>query len=84
MAAPRMPTPSTTACERLPGRVSRSASAMSAMMPPSPRLSARMMKITYFTATMMMSAQKKSERLPSTLARSRAMGWLPAKTSFIA
>ena len=40
------------------------ASAIIAMMPPSPRLSARMMKITYLIETMMTSAQKNSDRLP--------------------
>jgi Holliday junction DNA helicase RuvB len=38
------------------------------MMPPSPLLSARMMKITYFSVTTRISAQNTSESTPSTLA----------------
>ena len=57
IAAPTMPI-STTA--QRPRRVVllRMASAISARMPPSPRLSARMMTITYFTVTVSISAQK--------------------------
>jgi hypothetical protein len=36
-------------------------------MPPSPLLSARMMKVTYFRLTTIISDQKISERMPSTL-----------------
>ena len=61
-----------------------SESAIKAMMPPSPRLSARMMIDTYFTETTMISAQKNAERLPSTLPSFSGIGWLPAKTSFMA
>ena len=46
--------------------VPRSTSAMSAMMPPSPRLSARMMNITYFTDTTSISDQSTSDTAPST------------------
>ena len=38
-----------------------------AMMPPSPLLSARMIKATYFADTIIMSDQKISERMPRTL-----------------
>src|SRR5579875_1727848 len=45
-------------------RVARWASAIIAMMPPSPRLSARMMKVTYFTATTTTSVHSTSDRTP--------------------
>ena len=37
------------------------------MIPPSPLLSARMMNSTYFSETVMVSAQNTSERMPITL-----------------
>ena len=42
----------------------RSASVISAMMPPSPELSTRIMKVAYLTETTMISAQKNNDRLP--------------------
>jgi hypothetical protein len=45
----------------------RSASAVRAMMPPSPLLSARVMNRTYFSDTVIVKAQNTSERIPSTL-----------------
>ncbi len=61
---PKMPT---AYADREPfGRV-RCASAISAMMPPSPSLSARMMMVTYFSVTTIISAQKISDRMPSTV-----------------
>ncbi len=48
----------------------RWANAMSAMMPPSPRLSARMMTSTYFTVTVSISDQKISDRMPRISQRS--------------
>lgn len=54
----------TTPVRRCPGRMPRNASAVSARMPPSPWLSARMMKMTYFTVTVMISAQKISDSTP--------------------
>ena len=56
---------------------------MSAMMPPSPSLSARMMKVMYLTLTMIVSAQTTSDRTPSTLVSVGASACGPAKTSFI-
>ena len=44
--------------------VARWTSAMRAMMPPSPSLSARMMNVTYLTETMSVIAQKTSEMTP--------------------
>jgi len=46
----------------------RCASVISAMIPPSPSLSARMMMTTYFSVTMTISAQKISDSRPSTSA----------------
>ena len=45
----------------------RCASDINAMMPPSPLLSARMMKVAYFTLTTRISDQKISESTPNTL-----------------
>ena len=55
------------------------------MMPPSPWLSARMMKTTYLIETTMISAQNTSDRMPRTFASSIGTGWcaLP-NTSFSA
>ncbi len=57
----------------------RETSAVSARIPPSPRLSARMMSVTYFAVTMMISAQKMIDRIPSTFAGVSATGCSPAK-----
>ena len=43
------------------------------MMPPSPRLSARMIRITYLTDTTIISAQKIADTPPTTLAAENAM-----------
>jgi hypothetical protein len=48
---------------RLVGRIPRT-SAISAMIPPSPWLSARMISVTYFTVTTSVIAQKTSEMTP--------------------
>ncbi len=47
-------------------------SAVSAMMPPSPSLSARMMKVTYLTDTIIVIDQNTSEITPYTSPESRA------------
>ena len=44
-----------------------SVSAISAMMPPSPRLSARSIRVTYLSETIMVSPQKIRETTPSRL-----------------
>ena len=49
---------------RLEPADTRWASAMSARMPPSPRLSARMTRSTYFTVTIRINDQKISDRMP--------------------
>ena len=54
----RMPVPTETRC----------ASAINARMPPSPRLSACITSITYFTVTISTSDQNISERMPMTSA----------------
>src|SRR6185437_4546405 len=48
-------------------RVARCASAIIAMMPPSPLLSARMMKVMYFNATTISNVHNTNDRMPSTL-----------------
>ena len=81
IAPPNMPTSITPrAC---PGRfwTTCSARAVSATMPPSPRLSARVTKTTYLSETTTISAQKNSDRLPRMPASLTGTGWLPAKTS---
>ena len=65
--APNTPSNPTTYAERLPLSNVRWASAISAMMPPSPSLSARMMMVTYFTVTTSISDQNTSDRMPSTV-----------------
>ena len=55
------------------------------MIPPSPLLSARMMKMTYLIVTTSISDQKTSDRMPSTLCSVIGTGWcVPPKTSFSA
>ncbi len=56
-------------------------SARSARMPPSPRLSARMMKVMYFTTMTRMSDQTTSERMPSTLAGVGSTPWGPGRST---
>jgi hypothetical protein len=83
-AAPNRPMPTNTMRRRdWPGSPRR-LSASSAMMPPSPWLSARMMKAMYFSDTMMVSDQKISDRMPRMLAALRAMPWLGWKHSLSA
>jgi len=53
-------------------------------MPPSPLLSARMMKLRYFTTTTSVSDQKNRDRMPSTFARFGSMPCPGSKHSFIA
>ena len=50
--------------------VARRASAVSAMMPPSPSLSARMITMTYFNVTTSSSDQKPSDSSPRTVSAS--------------
>ncbi len=55
------------------------------MIPPSPLLSARMMKTMYLIETMITSDQNTSDRMPRTFAASIGTGWcVPPKTSLIA
>ena len=60
------------------------ASAISAMMPPSPRLSARMISTTYLSETTIISAQKMVERPPRIEAWVSAMPWSGENVSFTA
>ncbi len=63
--APMMPT-SVSALRTPVPTETRCASAISARMPPSPRLSACMISVTYFTVTMSTRDQKMRERMPRT------------------
>ena len=54
-----------------------------AMMPPSPRLSARRIKVMYLTDTTIMSAQKMSEMTPTTLLSLTASPWVGSNTVFM-
>ena len=65
--APKIARIPTTYAEREPRGKVRCASAISAMMPPSPSLSARMMIVTYFSVTTIISAQNTSDSTPSTV-----------------
>ena len=65
--APKMPRMPTTYAVRESLGKQRWASAISAMMPPSPSLSARMMMVTYFTVTTSVSDQKIIDSTPSTV-----------------
>ncbi len=57
------------------------ASAIIAMMPPSPRLSARMMNTTYLSDTTRISDQNTSDSTPNTLVSFSAMACGPWKAS---
>ncbi len=50
-------------------------------MPPSPRLSARMMKPMYLMLITMISDQKTSESTPKILSGVAGMAWFPWKAS---
>ena len=54
---------------------------MSARIPPSPRLSARMTNHRYFTVTTKVIAQKTSERIPSTFSWVAGTECVPEKHS---
>jgi hypothetical protein len=60
--------PSPTSHHRIVARFSmpRETSAVSARMPPSPWLSARMISVMYFSVTTISNAQTNAERMPST------------------
>jgi len=60
------------------------ASASSAMMPPSPLLLARMMRITYLSDTTIISAQKIADNPPSTFDVLSGMPWSGLNVSFAA
>ena len=63
--APKMPSAASTSCRPPPaGRARRRISVISAMMPPSPSLSARITSSTYVTVTMIVTDQKISETTP--------------------
>ena len=68
IAAPKMPRPTSHQRSRPWRSVPRETSAVSARMPPSPWLSARMISITYLSVTTITSAQNTRDRRPKTLA----------------
>jgi hypothetical protein len=63
-AAPRSPSATSFAVARLVGPSVRWTSATSAMMPPSPSLSARITNVTYLIETISVIVQKISETTP--------------------
>jgi hypothetical protein len=79
-----MPIPSSGTRHRGWPLIAESASAISAMIPPSPRLSARMMRTTYLSDTTIISAQNTVDRPPRMLAALSAMPWSGEKVSFTA
>ena len=48
-------------------------------MPPSPRLSARMISVTYFSVTTITSDQKMIDRMPMMFAADRSRRCMPVK-----
>ena len=64
IADPKMPRPTSHQRSCAWPSVPRDTSAVSARMPPSPRLSARMMSTTYLSVTTTTSAQKMTDRRP--------------------
>jgi hypothetical protein len=73
--APKTPSAaSTTAVRRLPGAPPRRIKVISAMIPPSPSLSARITSRTYVTVTMIVTAQKISETTPKMFSVDTATG----------
>ena len=54
-------------------------SAVSARIPPSPRLSARMISVTYLSVTTITSDQKMIERMPSTFSGASESWCVPVK-----
>ncbi len=66
--APKMPSATNAIfVRRPPGMPPRLISVISAMIPPSPSLSARITSSTYLRVTMIVTAQKISEMIPKTL-----------------
>ena len=64
IAAPKMPRPTSHQRSRPWRSVPRETSAVSARMPPSPLLSARMISTTYLSVTTITSAQNTRDRRP--------------------
>ena len=81
-AAAKIPSTPTIHTRRLEFLSASEISASRARLPPSPRLSARMIKVTYLSVTSIMIAQKINDSTPSTRSSSRPSAWLPLKVSF--
>src|SRR5688572_17120586 len=79
-----MPTSMSGSRHRACSFTEEAASAMSAMIPPSPRLSARMMSTTYLSDTTIISAQNMVDRPPRMFGAVSAMPWTGAKVSLTA
>jgi hypothetical protein len=75
-----MPAPTASLAHRGVG-ASRWALAVRASTPPSPSLSKRSTTHTYLRETITSTAQKKADRVASTLASLGSMPWAPAKAS---
>jgi len=78
-----MPTTSMALRRRGLSRTDMDAKASIATKPPSPWLSARSTRVTYFKDTMMVSVQKKIDKMPKTLSGVKFTCPEP-KTSFMA
>ena len=73
-AVPKTPSMTSAAVRRPPG-VFGMTSAVSARMPPSPRLSARMMKVMYLMEMMITSAQNATDASPSAFVSLTVRSW---------
>ena len=75
-AAPNRPRAASVIVVRLPrGLLHRRSSVISAMIPPSPLLSARITSETYVTVTMIITDQKISDTTPYTCVSESGTGW---------
>ncbi len=74
-----MPNPTSHHRRFVPGSRPRATSAVSARMPPSPRLSARMIRLMYFSVTMITSAQKMIDMMPKTFSAVSGSWCAPVK-----
>ena len=79
MVAPNTPITISGKCQREWRVTEFSASAISAIMPPSPRLSARSTRLTYFRETIIVRPQKIRETMPSKLDVFSARPWVGSK-----
>ena len=81
MQAPRIPNSIMVCCFLMFSPALWLANASNAMIPPSPRLSARITNATYLTDTIMMSAQTISDNMPYILASVSGTGCVPTENT---